>query len=222
VPTNVISRSMAKIKAVLWDMDGVLVDSGELHYQAWLKTLTALSIPFDREKFQQTFGMNNQGILTTLLGKPPDAGFLEMVSNRKENLFRQLIHGHLHLLPGALEWLMQLSEKGVLQAVASSAPQENIEVTVDELEIRQYFSALVSGYSLPGKPDPAVFLEAARRLGVEPKQCIVVEDAVAGITAARNAGMKCMAVTTTHPRSSLSAADVVVDSLEELTLGAFY
>jgi beta-phosphoglucomutase family hydrolase len=213
---------MVNINAVLWDMDGVLVDSGELHYQAWLKTLTALSIPFDREKFQQTFGMNNQGILTTLLGKPPDADFLEMVSNRKETLFRQHIHGHLHLLPGVLEWLTQLSEKGVLQAVASSAPQENIEVIVDDLNIRDYFSALVSGYSLPGKPDPAVFLEAARQLGVEPRQCVVLEDAMAGVEAARNAGMQCIAVSTTNPKSALSAADIVVDSLEELTLCDFY
>jgi beta-phosphoglucomutase family hydrolase len=222
VPINAISRSMVKIKAVLWDMDGVLVDSGELHYQAWLETLTALSIPFDHEKFRQTFGMNNAGILSALMGKPPEPDFLEMVSNRKETLFRQHIHGHLHLLPGVLEWLTQLSEKGVLQAVASSAPQENIEVIVDDLNIRDYFSALVSGYSLPGKPDPAVFLEAARQLGVEPRQCVVLEDAMAGITAARKAGMKCLAVSTTNPRSALSAADIVVDSLEELTLCDFY
>jgi HAD superfamily hydrolase (TIGR01509 family) len=221
VPINAISRSMVKIKAVLWDMDGVLVDNGELHYQAWLETLSALSIPFDRDKFRQTFGMNNAGILTVLMGKPPDADFLEMVSNRKENLFRQLIHGYLHLLPGALEWLMQLSERGILQAVASSAPKENIDVIVQELSIRIYFSALVSGYSLPGKPDPAVFLEVSRRLGTEPKQCVVVEDALAGIAAAMNAGMKCIAVSTTHPKSSLSAADVIVDSLQELTLNAF-
>jgi beta-phosphoglucomutase-like phosphatase (HAD superfamily) len=105
--------------------------------------------------------------------------------------------------------------------VASSAPLENIEATVDELNIRQYFSALISAYSMPGKPDPSVFLEAARQLGVESKQCIVVEDAVAGVTAAKNAGMKCIAVSTTHPKLSLSAADIVVDNLEELTMDDF-
>lgn len=222
MPTDAISKSMVNKRAVLWDMDGVLVDSGELHYQSWLETLTALSIPFDRDKFHLTFGMNNNGILTILLGKPPEADFLEMVSNRKESLFRQLIHGRLQLLPGALEWLSRLQERGTLQAIASSAPQANIETTVEELNIQHYFSALISAYSMPGKPDPAVFLEAARQLGVEPKHCVVVEDAVAGVAAAKDAGMKCIAVSTTHSRSSLSSADIVVDSLEELALSAFY
>ncbi len=222
MPTGAISRIMASKRAVLWDMDGILVDSGELHYQSWLETLTALSIPFDCNKFRSTFGMNNNGILTILLGKPPEADFLEVVSNRKEGLFRELIHGRLQLLPGVLGWLKRLQERGTLQAVASSAPEENIEATVDELKIRQYFSAMISAYSMPGKPDPAVFLEAAQQLVVEPKQCVVVEDAVAGVTAAKKAGMKCIAVSTTHPRSSLSAADIIVDSLEELDLGAFY
>jgi beta-phosphoglucomutase-like phosphatase (HAD superfamily) len=92
---------------------------------------------------------------------------------------------------------------------------------VDELNIRQYFSALISAYAVPGKPDPAVFLEAARQLGVEPGQCVVVEDAVAGVAAAKKARMKCIAVCTTHPRLALSAADIVVDTLEELSQEAF-
>jgi beta-phosphoglucomutase len=183
--------------------------------------LTALSIPFERDKFRSTFGMNNKGILTILLGKPPEADFLEMVSDRKEGLFRELIHGRLQLLPGALECLRRLQERGALQAVASSAPPENIESTVDELNIRQYFSALILAYFMPGKPDPAVFLKAARQLGVEPEQCVVVEDAIAGVTAAKQAGMKCIAVCTTHTRSALSAADIVADNLVELTLEAF-
>jgi HAD superfamily hydrolase (TIGR01509 family) len=208
-------------RAVLWDMDGVLVDSGELHYQSWKKTLEALSIPFDREKFRSTFGMNNQGILTVLLGKPPEADFLQKVNDCKEGLFREMIHGRLQLLPGALAWLRLLKERGFLQAVASSAPCENIEVTVDELHIRAYFSALISAYAMPGKPDPAVFLEAARQLGVEPAQCVVVEDAVAGVAAAKSAGMRCIAITTTHPKSALAAADAIVDSLEDLSLNDF-
>jgi len=213
---------MTKKRAVLWDMDGVLVDSGELHYQSWLETLTDLSIPFDREKFRQTFGMNNAGILTVLLGRQPDAEFLEMVSDRKEGRYRQMIPGRLQLLPGVSTWLSSLQKQGIPQAVASSAPQANIEAVVDALEIRKFFSARVSAYFMPGKPHPAVFLEAARQLGVKPGDCVVVEDAVAGVTAARKAGMYCIAVTTTHPRQSLSGADLVVDSLEDLEMGAVF
>ncbi len=213
--------NMGSKRGVLWDMDGVLVDSGELHYQSWLETLNAVSIPFDREKFRRTFGMNNAGILTILLGKPPEPDFLEMVSDRKEGLFREMIHGKLQLLPGALALLKGLSDRGMLQAVASSAPCANIESIVDELDIRVYFSALISAYAMPGKPDPTVFLEAARQLSLRPEQCVVVEDAVAGVSAARKAGMRCIAITTTHPRQSLAEADRVVDSLDELTLEDF-
>jgi beta-phosphoglucomutase len=212
---------MANKRAVLWDMDGVLVDTGELHYKSWLKTLTDLSIPFDRDTFQKTFGMNNAGILTILLGKPPETDFLEMVSNQKESFFKELVHGNLRLLPGALQWLKQLRERGILQAIASSAPYENIESIVDESNIRQYFSAMISAYFMPGKPDPAVFLEAARQLAVEPYQCVVIEDSVAGVSSAKSIDMKCIAITTTHPRSSLLEADIVVDSLQELTLEDF-
>jgi HAD superfamily hydrolase (TIGR01509 family) len=220
-PTAVISRNMDNKRAVLWDMDGVLVDSGELHYQSWLETFNALSIPFDGDKFRATFGMNNTSILTIVMGGPPEPDFVDMVSDRKEGLYRERLHGNLQLLPGVLGWLKMLHDRGILQAVASSAPQANIEAVVDELSIRQYFSALISAYSMAGKPDPAVFLEAARQLGMQVEQCVVVEDAVAGVTAAKKAGMKCIAVCTTHPRASLSAADIVVDNLEELNTEDF-
>jgi len=144
-----------------------------------------------------------------------------MFTGRKEGLFLGLIHGRLKLLPGVLGWLRRLKERGVLQAVASSAPEVNIEASLNELNIRQYFSALISAYSMPGKPNPAVFLEAALQLRLEPAQCVVVEDSVAGVTAAKKAGMKCIAVCTTHPRASLLSADFVVDTLEELTVDDF-
>lgn len=203
-------------------MDGVLVDSGELHYQAWRETLSEFSIPFDRHKFRQTFGMNNARILTILRGTPPEDDFLNMVSARKESRFRDLIPGNLQLLPGTLNWLKRLQEEGILQAVASSAPQANIEAIVDELGIRHYLSAMVSADRMSGKPDPTIFLETARQLGVQPGQCVVVEDAVAGVIAARQAGMRCIAVSTTHPKTELTAADMAVDSLEELSLSDFF
>ncbi len=216
-PTAGTSRNMGNKIAVLWDMDGVLVDSGELHFQSWQQTLLPLAIPYDRKKFDATFGMNNYGILTLLMGRPPEQDFFQMVSDRKEILFRELIHGQMQMLPGARMWLEKLHENGIRQAVASSAPCENIEAIIDELEIRQYFAALVSAFALPSKPDPAVFLEAASQLGCEPSACTVVEDSVAGVAAARKAQMRCIAVTTTHPRSSLVGADLIVDSLEALT-----
>ncbi len=202
-------------------MDGVLVDSGELHFQAWSQTLAEAGIPFSRESFRKTFGMNNTGIMTFLLGKPPDPSLLSYISDRKEAFFRQAIHGQVRPMPGVLTWLKRLKRLGYLQAVASSAPQANIDALVDEMQVRAYFAAIVSAYDMPGKPDPAVFLEAARRLDLSPERCIVVEDALSGVAAAHHAGMKCIAVTTTNPRQDLAEADVTVDSLVELQLEDF-
>jgi beta-phosphoglucomutase-like phosphatase (HAD superfamily) len=89
-------------------------------------------------------------------------------------------------------------------------------VLIDELELRAYFAAIVTGYDLPGKPDPTLFLKAARQIDVPPERCVVVEDAVAGVEAAKRAGMKCIAVTTTNPAQALDEADVVVERLDEL------
>ena len=88
------------ISGVLWDMDGVLDDTGELHFQSWVKALTEVGIPLDREKFRQTFGMNNNAIMSILLGHPPEPSFLANVSDRKQSLFRQMIRGKVHPMPG--------------------------------------------------------------------------------------------------------------------------
>lgn len=207
--------------AALWDMDGVLVEDGEQHYLAWRETLAEVGIILDRRTFQQTFGMNNAGILEFLFGRTPPADFVREISDRKEERFRNLIRGQVQLAPGARVWLERLQAEGFLQAVASSAPQANLEALLTELHVGSFFAAVVSGAEMPGKPDPAVFLEAARRLGVPPARCVVIEDSVAGVEAAKRAGMRCLALTTTNPRSALSQADVIVDSLNQLTLADF-
>jgi beta-phosphoglucomutase len=207
---------MKNRRGVLWDLDGVLVDTGEFHFQSWVETLAENGIPFTREQFQSTFGMNNMGILTILLGRPPEPDQFAKIGDAKERRFRQAIRGSVVPLPGVLAWLERLGEMGIRQAVASSAPYENVEALVDELEISSFFDALVSGSGMPGKPKPDVFLYTARQINVLPKRCVVVEDAIAGVTAAKHAGMKCIAVTTTNPAEALSEADIVVDGLDGL------
>ncbi len=206
---------------VLWDMDGVLVNTGEMHFQAWMQALTEFGLPFSKELFLKTFGMNNVSILTYLLGHPPEPGYFAKVCDRKERLFRHIIRGQVDLLPGVRFWLERLEKLGFRQGVASSAPQANIEALVDETQIRPYFSTMVSAYDMPGKPDPAVFIEAARQLDLSPENCVVVEDSVSGVTAARRAGMKCLAVTTTYPMKDLTEADLIVESLEDLKIEDF-
>ena len=148
---------MASRKGVLWDMDGVLADTGEAHYQAWVEVLSALGIDFSREFFRGTFGMNNRGVLTSLLGEDITTQFLAETSHRKEEEFRRLVHGRVKPLPGVLDWLSILRGEGFQMGIASSAPPANIDALIDELEIRPYFDVLVSGVDMPGKPDPALF-----------------------------------------------------------------
>jgi len=209
------------IKAVLWDMDGTLADTGELHFQTWKNALAGLGYELSYEKFNATFGMNNQGILETLLGETPSAELVTRISDEKEGEYRRLLHGSVSLLPGVREWLDWLHSHHIPQAIASSAPPENIEAFVDELHLRPYFEALVAGFDMPGKPDPGIFLLTASRLGVAPARCLVIEDSIAGVEAARRAGMRCIAVTTTNPPEALSHATVVVDSLTQLDPAEF-
>ena len=212
---------LARDHAVLWDMDGVLVDTGNFHFAAWKQTFEELGVAFDREDFRKTFGMNNAGILEWVYGRKPTPEEVSEISDRKESLFRDLIRGKAELLPGVRNWLGQFQAWDVRQAITSSAPPENIEVLVAELKIEGYFDAIVSGFDLPGKPQPDIFLKAADILQVRPKNCFVIEDAIAGVEGAKRAGMKCIAVTTTNPSSVLEKADYIVAHLGEMSEADF-
>ncbi len=204
-------------KAILWDMDGVLADTSPLHFATWELILNEQRIPFDRQKFHKIYGLKNRDLLPYLAGKPLDPKWSERIAAKKELAFRQLLPGKLLPLPGVIDWLIRFQSWGCKQAVASSAPPENVEALVDELGIRQYFDALVTPGDLPGKPDPAVFLLAAKQLNVPPQGCLVIEDSIPGIEAAKRAKMRCLAVTTTNPPESLTGADIVVETMAQLT-----
>jgi len=205
------------VLGVLWDLDGILVDTGEFHYRAWFDTLQLYNISYSREAFRETFGMNNRGVLGKLLGQEPEPAFLDIVSDKKEKLFRELIQGKVRPLPGVIETLKFFRSRGIRQAVASSAPPENIEALLDALNLRGNFEAVVSGFNLNGKPAPDVFLAAAKAIGIPPQNCLVIEDAVTGVEGAIRAGMLCLAVTNTNTAENLKQADYVVDSLLDIT-----
>jgi beta-phosphoglucomutase len=210
--------SSIKPSGILWDMDGVLVDTAVGHYQSWLDVLAPYGIVLDQATFNMTFGMNNQTIIHRLFGNDfPDVE-LSRISDEKELAFRTAIKGKVTLLPGVRDWLECFYTNIIPQAVASSAPMENIDAVLDETRIRPYFQAIISAFGMPGKPDPWVFLEAGKRLGVIAKTAIVLEDSPAGVLGANRAGYHCIAVSSLLTPEESKTADILVDRLDNVSI----
>ena len=206
-------------KAVIWDMDGVIVDTSPYHEGAWRETFSKRNVEFTSEDFSHTFGQRNDSIITRILGRTPSPEVIDAIASEKEVRFRRKVRRHIRPLPGVMELLESLAAAGFRQALATSAPLQNVRLIIKGLDIEGYFGSVVTEKDVTeGKPSPQGFLLAARQLGVRPEGCIVIEDALAGVTAARQAGMGCVAVTSTHPRSCLGEADIIVTSLEEVAV----
>jgi beta-phosphoglucomutase len=208
--------------AVIWDVDGTLVDTAELHFRAWVQLAQELKKPFSRADFAATFGKRNPEILRELFGSFTDTE-VEDLGSRKEEFYKAAARQGVDLLPGVRSLLENLSAAGLKQAVGSSAPKGNLDLILRLTDTERFFDAIVSMEDTQrGKPDPQVFLVAAAKLGTAPAHCLVLEDAVAGVQAARNGGMRCIAVNFVghHSVDSLkqAGADRVVRSLEEVSL----
>jgi beta-phosphoglucomutase len=208
--------------AVLWDVDGTLVDTAELHFQAWCALARELNKPFTRADFAATFGWRNPEIIPKLFGSQYGEADIAALGNRKEDLYRAEASKGVSLLPGVLALLKGLAEQDFLQAVGSSAPRANLDMILELTQTSRFLPVVVSMEDTRrGKPDPEVFLIGAKKLGVPPERCLVFEDAPVGIQAARAGEMHAIGVTFVghHSEDSLrrAGADLVVPSLEEVT-----
>jgi beta-phosphoglucomutase len=205
--------------AVLWDLDGTLVDSEDYHWISWRDTLAPEGITITYEQFLGTFGLKNDPIMRDWLGAgyTPERG--RALADAKEAEYRRLAEANgLTALPGAREWVERLRAGGWKQAIATSAPRQNAEVMLRALGMGPLFDAIVTAEDVTlGKPDPQVFLTAASRAGVPPPRCIVVEDARSGVEGARRAGIKCIGVNARIPLP----ADLAVATLTDLEPDAF-
>jgi len=207
--------------AVLWDLDGVLVDSTRFHYEAYCKLLAESGRGIGFDEFRNLIGLRNEPILRRLLGELPPAE-VERLGVRKEELFRELIAGNVEALPGAADLVRRLRDAGVQLGIVSSTPRANIELILGSLGLAGAFAAVVGAEDARrGKPHPEGFLTAAERLGVPPADCVVLEDAPEGIEGAKAAGMRCIGVATTRPPERLSEADLVVERLDDPRVEAF-
>jgi beta-phosphoglucomutase family hydrolase len=208
-----------RLEAVLWDMDGVIADTGAYHFQAWQEVFSGRGFNYSGEDFRRNFGQRNDTIIKKVAGDSLPWAEMEAIAAKKEEVYRRKVAHNIKPLPGVIELMKSLEERGMKMAIASSAPLENVQLIIRGLGITDYFQAVVWGREVTeGKPSPKVFLLAAERLQVASANCLVIEDAVAGVTAAKRAGMKCLAVTNTHPGTKLLEADLVVDSLETVNV----
>lgn len=204
--------------AVIFDMDGVLVDSYRAHFESWLAMARECGFEFSEERFAATFGRTSRDIIAQLWGEALSDERIAAMDARKEALYREIVAADFPAMDGARELITSLRQAGFKLAVGSSGPPANVEVAVAGLGLGECFDATVTGEDVTaGKPDPQVFLLCAERLGVPPPRCAVIEDAPAGVQAARNAGMAAIAITGTATRERLAHADLVVDSLTELS-----
>ncbi|MEM9281722.1 MAG: HAD family phosphatase [Verrucomicrobiota bacterium] len=209
---------------VVFDLDGVLIDSHDQHERSWFALADEIGKPLTAEQFKRSFGMRNEMCIPDVFNwtSSDDHDQIRDLGDRKEELYRELLAiDGLEPLPGVLNLIQGLHEAGIPISLGSSTSRKNIEVCFSATGLENWFGPHFTGAEdvTRGKPHPDVFLKAASKINREPAACLVIEDAHVGIEAALAAGMKAIAVTTTHPRESFleAGAALIVDSLEEVS-----
>jgi beta-phosphoglucomutase len=208
---------------VIFDMDGVLIDSNPFHIKKWIDLLDAHEIPYDPELLpEQILGKRNDSAFRHFFGPDITRDESRRLSEELEATFRRTFRPHAKPLPGLAPLIEECRRAGIPMAVASSAMVKNIEFVVDALGFRPYFQHLVSGdHVTHAKPDPEIYLKAAQMLGLPPDECVAFEDSYVGVEAAKRAGMKCVGIASTFPPEELrrqTQADLVVRSFEDIGL----
>ena len=208
------------MKAVIFDWDGVVIDSSAQHERSWEILAKEISKPLPDGHFLLGFGKKNALIIPEILGWAIDPAAITALSDRKEEIYRELVQATgVFVLPGARELLTALREAGIPRSIGSSTPRANLDAILPLTSLAELFGAIACGDDVThGKPAPDIFVLAAQKLHMPPADCLVIEDAHVGLEAARRAGMATLAVATTNPLADLQYADAAVESLASVTL----
>lgn len=217
LPDSALTMSFACI----FDFDGVIVDSSSEHERSWEALAKEEGRALPPGHFKRGFGQKNERIIPNLLGWTTDPVEIRRLSLRKEALFREfVVRDGVRILPGVTTLLRALRQHAVPCAIGSSTHRENLDTVFKTADLAWAFTTVITGEDVSaGKPDPEVFLCAARGLGYVPRACVVFEDMPVGVEAARRGGMACVGLTTTNPASQMTGADVVVSDLSAVTVG---
>ncbi|MDE5945535.1 MAG: HAD family phosphatase [Rikenella sp.] len=214
------------LRGALFDMDGVIVDNRDAHLQAFAVFAERHGIPdFDSKSLLPFFGSTNAVIMGHLFGRDDlPADEVERLSQEKERIYRELYDPVMEPARGLVALLEALKKQGIRTAVGSSAPRVNVDFVLERCGIAPYFDAVASGSEIRhSKPDPEVYLLAARKLGIDPHDCVVFEDAFVGMEAARRAGAKVVALASTFSRTRIEACgdfDLLIDGFSDLSIAA--
>ena len=222
-----MTLSTAAPRAFIFDMDGTIVDNMAFHTSSWITFFERRGQNIDADKFfRDTAGRQGHEIIRAYLGEHLVDEEVRVLNDEKETVYRELYEPHRKTISGFDELIARATLDGVKLAVASAAPNGNIVFTLDGLDLRRHFDAVVCAADVPrGKPHPDVFLAAAERCGVAPEHCIVFEDAPLGVEAARRAGMRAVVLTTTLPAEAFADFDNVIhiaSDFSELTVAELF
>ncbi len=209
------------MNAFIFDMDGVLADNSDFHVQAWTDYSRQYGRELTIDDIKSRLGFNNREYMRFVLDREPTDAEVLKSTIEKEALYRELYHPHLVTPPGLVALLEYARREGIVCGVATSAPEVNVRFVLDGLKIRPYFKEIVDASCVKNcKPDPEIYLLASQRLGVPPAECIVFEDAIAGIQAGNAAGMRVVAITTSYPGAVLAGYQpaAVISSFSDLAV----
>ena len=208
------------IKAVIFDLDGVMVESEDAHIEAEKQTFLKFGLRISSEELHNYTGTTAKVMFTDLIAKYKLMTTFEEINRQKEKLLLKFLRQDAEPTKGVLDLVKKLKKKGVQLAIASSSPKKLVDYVLDKLAVRGFFHVVLTAENVEhSKPNPEIFLKAAEKLGVKPSQCLVVEDAKLGVAAAKQAGMKCIGYRNPHSgNQDLSEADIVIDDFTKISV----
>ena len=214
-------RYMNKINfAVIFDMDGVMVDNNKYHKMAWGTFVQKHGFNFSETDLKEkVYGKTNRDILTFLFGENITDAEIHQYANEKEEIYRTLFQPHIKPTGGLVEFIDLLYSQNIPIAVATSAPPQNVEFVLNAIGVKKYFSIIIDDTAVKkGKPDPEIYLTTAKALNINPQNCIVFEDSLSGVKSALNAGMKVVGITTTHTKDEFVGTSLIIDDFVQVNL----
>ncbi len=207
-------------EAVIFDLDGTLIDNNPYHIEAWKIFYDKIGKPFSKEEYTKNInGRINRDIFNYIFSTTLSPEMIEMYSNEKEAMYRELYKTHIKPINGLIDFLEELKKEKIPKAIATSGLPPNINFMFEHVPIKKYYADVIDASQISnGKPHPEIFLKAASAVNADPKNCIAFEDSVAGIRSAKSAGMKVVGLTTTHTAQDIHEADLIIKDYTQISL----